>query len=105
LGTGNNKSINYPQEFPFLNHKELICGESFNFAICGTNVFSWGKNDVGQLGLGDTNNRNIPTKVDFFDGKNIIQISCGYLHCIALEGEFYFCKLLRQWKSLFLGKQ
>jgi alpha-tubulin suppressor-like RCC1 family protein len=98
LGTGYNKSTNVPVELKFFkneNLKEIFCGDEFSFALCGISifislqenkVFSWGKNEYGQLGHGDTKDRNIPTKFDFFDGKKIIQISCGYFHCLALEG-------------------
>jgi alpha-tubulin suppressor-like RCC1 family protein len=65
-------------------HLEFVVFHSlFNLE---NNVFSWGENYFGQLGHGDKNNRNTPTKVDFFDGMKITQISCGYFHCLALEG-------------------
>jgi alpha-tubulin suppressor-like RCC1 family protein len=63
--------------------------------IEANNVFSWGKNNFGQLGHGDTKLRNIPTKVDFFDKQNILQIACGDNHCLALEGKFIFIESLR----------
>jgi alpha-tubulin suppressor-like RCC1 family protein len=100
LGTGDNISINVPIELKFFKNeilKEIICRNHFSFALCGIShfiylqvnkVFSWGINEFGQLGHGDTKERNIPTKVDFFDGKEIIQIACGYNHCLALEGNF-----------------
>jgi alpha-tubulin suppressor-like RCC1 family protein len=90
------KSTNVPVELKFFKSlKEIVCGDEFSFALCGISkfislqenkVFSWGRNSYGQLGLGDTNNRYNPTKVDFFDGKKIIQIACGYYHCLAFEG-------------------
>jgi hypothetical protein len=98
LGTGDNMSTNVPIELKFFeneNLKEINCQNSFTFAICGISillkfsdkkVFSWGVNDEGQLGHGDKNNKNTPTKVDFFNGKNILQISSGFKHCLALEG-------------------
>jgi alpha-tubulin suppressor-like RCC1 family protein len=68
------------------------------------NVYSWGKNDSGQLGHGDQKNRSTPTKIDFFDGMKIVQISCGDSHCIALQGK---SKLLifRKGKYLYMGKK
>jgi alpha-tubulin suppressor-like RCC1 family protein len=74
---------------------KITCGDGFSFAICSNfnsfnvqeyNVYSWGNNNSGQLGHGDTKERIIPTQVDFFDGKNILQIGCGDNHCLALEG-------------------
>jgi alpha-tubulin suppressor-like RCC1 family protein len=102
LGTGDNMSTNVPIELKFFENeklKEITCQNSFTFAICGISillkfsdkkVFSWGLNNRGQLGHGNTNNKNTPTKVDFFDGKNILQISTGFQHCLALEGLVFF---------------
>jgi alpha-tubulin suppressor-like RCC1 family protein len=48
------------------------------------NVYSFGWNDRGQLGLGDNINRSIPTLLNFeFDG-NIINISLGEHHSMVL---------------------
>jgi alpha-tubulin suppressor-like RCC1 family protein len=83
LGTGDNMSTNVPIELKFFENeklKEITCQNSFTFAICGISillkfsdkkVFSWGQNDRGQLGHENTNNKNTPTKVDFFDVPNI----------------------------------
>ena len=34
-------------------------------------VYAWGLNDYGQLGLGDTENKLVPTKLDITDVKEI----------------------------------
>ena len=47
-------------------------------------VFTWGDNELGQLGHGDTDERTIPTKVASLDGIFIIQISCGEWYTAAL---------------------
>jgi alpha-tubulin suppressor-like RCC1 family protein len=47
-------------------------------------VFSWGSNDCGQLGHGDTEDRRVPTKVESLDELVITKISCGYKHTAAL---------------------
>jgi hypothetical protein len=117
LGTGDNISINVPIELKLFKNeivKEIICGSDFSFALCGilnflslqeNKVFSWGKNEFGNLAHGDTKDRNIPTQVDFFDGKKIIQIVCGNNHCLALEGNSILIESPREWKCLFLGKE
>ena len=51
------------------------------------NIYSWGWNNSGQLGIGDNENRNIPTIISGFKS---ISIFAGYLHSIALDGNFYF---------------
>lgn len=42
----------------------------------------WGSNTDGQLGLGDTQNRNIPSLVPpiTFNNERIISLSLGYYH-------------------------
>ncbi len=52
-------------------------------------IYSFGKNDYGQLGLGNYDNINIPTLV--LKINNIIQISAGYNHSLALTntGKIY----------------
>ena len=45
-------------------------------------VYSTGRNDSGQLGLGDTNNRTTFTKVNI---DNVKCIYCGYYHSFILK--------------------
>ena len=69
-----------------LNGKNIIqvaAGESHTIAVSSDGyVFSWGFNDNGQLGDGTTTNRLNPGPVNMtgvLDGKNITQVSAGYL--------------------------
>lgn len=41
------------------------------------NVFTWGRGANGQLGLGDTRDRNTPTLVEFLRDRKVEHISCG----------------------------
>ena len=54
-------------------------------------VFTWGDNDSGQLGHGDTEDKIVPTKVAGLDGLVITKISCGRYHTAALtdKGELF----------------
>ena len=54
-------------------------------------VYTWGWTCFGQLGLGDKEDREIPTKVASLDGIVIIQISCGDRHTAAItdKGEIF----------------
>ena len=54
-------------------------------------VFTLGDNQYGQLGLGDTLERTVPTLVKAFKGIRIIQVSAGSRHTAVLtnEGELY----------------
>lgn len=46
-------------------------------------LYSWGLNNYGQLGLGDLDNRMIPTKVG--SKTDWISVSCGDYHSIAMD--------------------
>ncbi|NQX83477.1 MAG: hypothetical protein HRS50_02100 [Mycoplasmataceae bacterium] len=43
----------------------------------GDELYTWGNNGNGQLGLGNTIDKNRPTKLGFFSGKKIIDINFG----------------------------
>ncbi|XP_075998040.1 putative E3 ubiquitin-protein ligase HERC3 isoform X5 [Genypterus blacodes] len=57
--------------------------QSFALSVSG-NVFSWGRNNCGQLGLGDTTDRQTPTAVHSLNLKKTIAISCGKDHTTIL---------------------
>jgi len=57
----------------------------------GLSVFTWGRGEDGQLGLGDTSDQDEPTYVDALRGVGVRQIACGSGHTVVLttEGEVY----------------
>lgn len=57
-------------------------------------VYSWGQNNYGQLGVGDTTVRNTPTKISVFD-KNVRCVMNGGYHVafITNDHELYTCGL------------
>ncbi|XP_018517718.1 probable E3 ubiquitin-protein ligase HERC3 [Lates calcarifer] len=57
--------------------------QSFAISVSG-GVFSWGRNDCGQLGLGDMTDRHTPTPVHCLNMKKTIHISCGKDHTAIL---------------------
>ncbi len=54
-------------------------------------VFTWGRGEDGQLGLGDTSDQDEPTYVDALRGVGVRQIACGSGHTVVLttDGEVY----------------
>jgi len=50
-------------------------------------VYSWGRGEDGQLGIGDTSDQDIPTYVDSLRGVGVKQIACGSGHTVVLTGE------------------
>uniref|UniRef100_H2ZUW1 HECT domain-containing protein n=1 Tax=Latimeria chalumnae TaxID=7897 RepID=H2ZUW1_LATCH len=47
-------------------------------------VYSWGKNDAGQLGLGHTNEVHCPTFIKALEQKKTVFVSCGEKHTVVL---------------------
>ncbi|XP_047196022.1 probable E3 ubiquitin-protein ligase HERC4 [Hippoglossus stenolepis] len=89
LGLGQGKPFaNSPQQLRSLSSTPLVHvaagGEqSFALSVSG-GVFGWGRNDRGQLGLGDTTDRRTPAPVKGLNMKGTIHISCGKDHTATL---------------------
>ncbi|KFQ64748.1 E3 ISG15--protein ligase HERC5, partial [Phaethon lepturus] len=54
-------------------------------------VYSWGKNDFGQLGLGDTEDRDCPSYIGALEHWKAVFISCGADHTAVLSKEGLVC--------------
>ncbi|XP_071411944.1 E3 ISG15--protein ligase HERC5-like [Pithys albifrons albifrons] len=54
-------------------------------------VYSWGKNDCGQLGLGDTEDRDCPSYVGALEHWKTVFIACGADHTAVLSKEGLVC--------------
>ena len=52
-------------------------------------IFSFGENDYGQLGIGEINNQHKPQLVSFFKQMKSKQICSGDYHSLILIGKFY----------------
>ncbi|CAM9211439.1 unnamed protein product, partial [Choristocarpus tenellus] len=50
-------------------------------------VYSWGRGEDGQLGLGDTNDQDHPVLVEALKSKGVVQVACGSGHTVVLTGD------------------
>ena len=71
----------------------IECGGKF--CICKTlnnELYGWGENTNGQLGIGNINNHRMPFKIDCYPS-DILDIKCGLLHTLVLTSaqEVYSC--------------
>lgn len=85
LGLGNQQSetIKFPRQIPNIKAKAVACGENHTIIIdMDNNVWSFGRNNEGQLGLGDGINRNIPIQISNIKAQ---AISCGESHTIIID--------------------
>ena len=54
-------------------------------------LFGWGHNYFGQLGVGDTEDRWVPTLVTGLQGKQVVHVAAGSYHtlCTAADGSVF----------------
>lgn len=50
-------------------------------------VWSWGWGAHGQLGTGDTRDREVPTLIDELSGLGVVSLSCGDRHSFAVTSD------------------
>ncbi|KAF7480265.1 Hypothetical predicted protein [Marmota monax] len=64
---------------------QISAGEAHSMALSMSgNVYSWGKNNFGQLGLGHTKNRAAPCLIETPDNKKVEFLACGGSHAALL---------------------
>lgn len=58
-------------------------------------VYTWGSDQYGQLGIGQGTRglESTPQRVAFSTDPQIVQVSCGGLHTLALSCNFTFSNL------------
>ncbi|XP_041034512.1 probable E3 ubiquitin-protein ligase HERC1 isoform X1 [Carcharodon carcharias] len=87
LPEGRARNHNRPQLVPALNGvfiEDIVVGAEHTLGLSSPgDVYGWGSNSEGQLGLGHTNHVREPTLVTALQGKNIRQISAGRCHSVA----------------------
>ncbi|XP_037835872.1 probable E3 ubiquitin-protein ligase HERC1 isoform X2 [Kryptolebias marmoratus] len=87
LPEGRARNHNRPQQVPVLSGSHILdvaVGAEHTLVLSSTgDVYTWGSNSEGQLGLGHTNHVREPTLVTALQGKNINQISAGRCHSAA----------------------
>lgn len=68
----------------------IACGSAACHSIIADaagQCYTWGRNDKGQLGLGDCVTRNVPTAVDGLRGKVVVGASAGRHHSLTFTAE------------------
>ncbi|XP_006111115.2 E3 ISG15--protein ligase HERC5 [Pelodiscus sinensis] len=89
LGTGKHLSTCEPQlveELRDIPLAQIAAGGAHSLALSLSGaVYSWGKNDFGQLGLGDTENKYNPSYIRALEHKKTVYISCGGEHTAVLS--------------------
>ena len=82
----------HASKFPQSIATKVTCGQTSSMLILDSGeVFGWGYNGNGQLGLGSNSNQLSPCRIALLNGLVIVKIVCGYAHTLALtdEGHLY----------------
>ena len=84
-----------PTPIPALSGKTVAavaCGDTHTLVATGDGeLYSFGRNQNGQLGTGNTNDSLRPLQVEALEGRRITGVACGAEHsvCCTSEGEVY----------------
>ncbi|GAB1604494.1 E3 ubiquitin-protein ligase HERC2-like [Argonauta hians] len=95
LGRGGSDGCKVPIKIESLQSLGVIkveCGSQFSVALTQSGaVYTWGKGDYHRLGHGTDDHVRKPRRVSALQGKKVIDIACGSLHCVACTdtGEVY----------------
>ncbi len=89
IGCGNNTNQLKPIKINGFNNEYIIsiaCGANHSLALTDMRqVYSWGLNIDGQLGLGNKIFQNIPVKMNLNNNQIIESIFCGLNHSILVS--------------------
>ena len=86
-----------------------VCRTSFTPSQISENgqLYTWGGNEHGQLGLGNHISRNTPQLVSHFTGQTVVVAKCGGMHTAAQLGttthEFLKRNSTRYRQILYMG--
>uniref|UniRef100_A0A0D9V7R5 Ultraviolet-B receptor UVR8 n=1 Tax=Leersia perrieri TaxID=77586 RepID=A0A0D9V7R5_9ORYZ len=89
LGTGSDQAETVPKlvdasSLENKNARTVSCGARHSAIMTDEGeVFCWGWNKYGQLGLGDSMDRNVPCSVPV-DAYHPLNVSCGWWHTLVL---------------------
>ncbi|XP_019845780.2 probable E3 ubiquitin-protein ligase HERC2 [Bactrocera dorsalis] len=87
LGRGGSDGCKLPYKIESLAGLGVVkveCGSQFSVALTKSGaVYTWGKGDFHRLGHGTVDHVRRPKKVAALQGKKIVSIATGSLHCVA----------------------
>ncbi|KAL1023407.1 hypothetical protein UPYG_G00040470 [Umbra pygmaea] len=95
LGRGGSDGCKVPMKIDSLTGLGVMkveCGSQFSVALTKSGaVYTWGKGDYHRLGHGSDDHVRRPRQVQGLQGKKVIAIATGSLHCVCCteDGEVY----------------
>ncbi|MEM1160441.1 MAG: Ig-like domain-containing protein, partial [Pseudomonadota bacterium] len=95
LGLGDEDVRTAPVKIPALDDVNIVAienGNGVSYAISDTGaLYAWGFNTNGQLGLGDRDERLVPTLVEALSDETVVALSSGTSYTLVLtaDGQVY----------------
>ena len=94
LALKDRENRNSPHEIEYFKGKHvinIISGYYHSLFICENGeIYSCGGNHLGQLGLGNDQEEYLTPQAVFYKSKNIIELSSGSVHLLALSSFILF---------------
>ncbi|KAA8589723.1 hypothetical protein FQN60_013088 [Etheostoma spectabile] len=91
LGRGGSDGCKIPMKIDSLTGLGVVkveCGSQFSVALTKPGaVYTWGKGDYHRLGHGSDDHVRRPRQVQGLQGKKVIAIATGSLHCVYTWGD------------------
>lgn len=91
LGTGDEELRTSPVKVDALDDVNITTienGNGVSYAISDTGtLYAWGSNTNGQLGLGDLEERLLPTEVELQGDETVVSVSAGTSHTLVLTAD------------------
>ncbi|CAM9340069.1 unnamed protein product, partial [Choristocarpus tenellus] len=97
LGHGSTNSEPVPRPVRGLDGRQVnlvTCSYYHSIVVCkNSEVYTFGRNDFGQLGTGDTIDRKLPTRLDCLQDRCVVSLACGQYHSVVAthEGKMLAC--------------
>lgn len=81
LGHGGNSNKEEPTQIQALSGKcvtHIACGSEYSAAITASGeLYTWGKGNYGRLGIGSSEDQNVPVQVTALHGHRVVDVACG----------------------------
>jgi alpha-tubulin suppressor-like RCC1 family protein len=79
---------------------KVVCGDYHMFACTKNEVYGWGWNGCGQLGINNEEDQHRPVLLEVLRNNQIVSMSCGAAHTVAVVFMSKFkTRLLYAWGS------
>lgn len=86
-------AVLHPRRVPLQGVRAMAAGGTHTVAITDEEVYSWGDNSYGQLGIRTFKDVHHPVEIEDLAGAGVISVACGMRHSIFIcrDGRVFGC--------------